>query len=188
MSIQNAKEKELIRQRFFDKKLFLNLRNLPDTKMEQLKKLRLMVEDNLAVALYFYRRSKLWKKIYWVSAILNILLTATNSIINSIFKDDEINDTIPNYNAIFSALLSIGISIIAILNASSRKKEFELAGDRYFQVSEDIFNQIFFANEKLETSDLYNVIEIQNMKLSYYREIYTEPSPKTIETIKSSVE
>lgn len=173
------------RMRLLEDNFEIDLTELSNQKFTQLKKIRLMIENNLALALHFYSKSKYWKRIYWIAGIVNVLLVATNALINAFIKD-EIDQSVPNYNVIFGILIAMILGIITFLNPSERHKHFELAGDRYIQVSDDIFNEIFYSNDEIEKMDLGKIIELNNKTLAFYRELYSELTFDQLQKIKNT--
>ena len=172
------------RSEFFDDTFVVDTNGLEQKKLDQIKRIRQMVEDTLAYSQFYYTKAGMWKKIYWITSVSHILLMASNSVINTIFDPCVNEETMKKYNMIFSFSITIALGIITLLNATERNKDFEIGGDKYNQVSEEIFRNVFYNNQSLKDLDLQHMIELFNMKIDNNRELFPEPSILKLENIK----
>ncbi len=166
--------------------LKIDINGLNDIQMEQIKKIRKIIENTLIYSLFFFNKARWWRKSYWITGITAIILTCLTSLINLIFDPCDNEEIIKIYNVVFSFSISIFLGIITLMDSSNRSDNFELAGDRYSMVAGDMFREVFYSNKNIYELDLYYIMQKYSAKLDIYHELYNEPPVKKISKLRKS--
>jgi len=163
-------------------RLEIDVSQLTAHKRNQLKRLVYLTQLNRAYSIYYYEWARFWKIVYWSSNISSILLTGTNTIANIVFSLSQ------TQNIIWSAVLTSVITIIAFLDASWRRRQYEEAGDEYRILALELYRTSFFPeNGNWDEADLGEILDEFSIKMGAWAKVYEEPPPKTIELILSDV-
>lgn len=162
----------------------VDLAEFNDDVKNRLRRLRTIIQVANAYSIFYHSCSSFWKKTYWISSFIAVSLSAINASIN-IFYDSCGGIADRHYNAFISTLITVILGVITFMNSSLRNKEYEVAGDDYKALAQEMFRDVFFGmdRDKIEDRCLDVLISRYTDKMNDYGKSYPEPSPVKIKEI-----
>jgi hypothetical protein len=162
--------------------------SIKNNKKNQLNYIEKIIKLTSAFSIFYYKKASFWKKCYWVTNMLNIILTAMNTIINILFNQCSDDEYVIRYNVILGTLIMASMSGLTFLNAADRAKEFEEAGDKYNELANNIYIEVFCGDKAAIELDLYSLMERYRTQLDSYGDRFYEPNAMVINKIMESTE
>jgi hypothetical protein len=161
----------------------VNVTDMTAKQHTQLKVLKKMIKQTRAYSLFYYERAGAWRIGYWVTLFIPVILAAATSIVNIVVDKCSDDDEVRKYNIIINAIIAGGIAAIALIDASSRRRLYELAGDDYSTLSMAIYRSAFTDNAQNTEQRLSEVIERFSVRMDDYARAHNEPPFEAIDDI-----
>lgn len=161
-------------------KIKVSLKKLSKQKKNQIKQIKKLINQFHAYSNFHYSKAKSWKFIYWFGGIGSVVLSGIGTIIDAIFNQCDDQMFVRNYNVILGTVVTIGLSIITFLNANDNRRNNEEAGDKYKQLSLDLFRETCLMNTSIRKINLERVIETYSIRFGDYIEAFYEPPQRKI--------
>jgi hypothetical protein len=181
-----SKEQESDEENKIEKKEYLI--SIHNNKSNQIHYIQQTIRLTRAFSIFYYNKALYWKRSYWITNFVNIGLTSLNTIITVFFDLCDQNQYSAKTNIVLGAVIMASISGITFLNSAIRQKEYEEAGDKYNEVSNNLYTEVFCGKDKPIDLDLDVIIEKYRSVIDSYGERFVEPNPKAIDIIMESNE
>ena len=165
---------KVLASRKLESSIEVDLQNLSMLKRNQIRRLKHLVQNNRAYSLFYYQRGLFWKRVYWLGNFIGLILTGGMTVINMIY-DPCITNNRNIHNIIMGAAITTALAIITFMDASSRRRQYEEAGDEYKILAIDLYRSSFFSNIPFQDRDLNELIDEYSIRMEAYSKIYEEP-------------
>ncbi len=167
-------------------KLVVDFDELTRKQKNQIKRIKRMIRSSHGHSFFYYKKAYKWKYVYWIGAVSSILLAGGTTIVNVFYDTCGSNSSGKNVNTLLSALITVFLTIISLLNASERRNDYDEAGDKYTQLAANLYREVFFSNEPIKDLDLEGIIYRYQTSIDNYIERFSQPPPNAIQNIIKS--
>lgn len=157
--------------------------NRRQLKENQLIYINTLIKLARAFSIHYYQQSTKWKYAYWSLSGVGVLLTALNTIVNTVLERCSEDNNVSQYNIALGSVITALLTGITVLNAPLKRRENQEAGDKYNETANNLYVEIY-CNEMLpKHQDLRAIIDKYVVHLNDLSDRYDEPSPGAIHKI-----
>lgn len=167
-------------------KLIVDFDELSRKQKNQIKRVKKVSKNAHAVSIFYYNKAINWKYIYWTGAILSIVLAGASTIVNVFYETCDGNSSARQLNVVLSAIITVSLAIITLLNAGERRKNYDNAADKYSQLSANLYREVFYSNDAIKDLDLENIIYRYQTAIDNYIEMFPQPPLEAVDKILKS--
>jgi len=162
----------------------VNVADLSAKQQTQLKVLKKMIKQTRAYSLFYYDKAGAWRTGYWVTLFMPVLLATITTLVNILIS--ACSDDVRKYNIIANAIVAGGVAVIALIDASSRRRLYENAGDDYSTLSMAIYRAAFTTDSQNTEQRLSDVIDKFSLRMEDYARVHNEPPFDIVDDIMKS--
>ncbi len=167
-------------------KLIVDFDELSRKQKNQIKRIKKVSNNAHAISIFYYNKAGKWKYIYWIGAVLSIVLAGTSTIINVFYDTCSGNTNTREINVVLSALITVSFAIITLLNSAERRKNYDNAGDKYSQLSANLYREVFYSNDPIKELYLESIIYRYQTAIDNYIEMFPQPPLEAVDKILKS--